>query len=115
MKFTGILAAPQLSATEMKEAMGSYRTLEHVKKIEKSTAVIDETDGRFVARFQNFCIPLELQKAAEASLLRAAKSGDFSNRAAFLGKGLQNNLIKGDGSLSERRGVPKSIVKLGVC
>jgi hypothetical protein len=45
-------------------------------------------------------------------LLRASQSGDFSNRAAFLGRGLQMNNPKADGSLSERRAVPKSIVDI---
>jgi hypothetical protein len=105
----GVLTGAVLTVTEMKEASGTFVTLESCKVMDRSVDVIDE-DGRWITTFVKGCIPLEIQKAAEPGLLRVALSGDFSSRPDAGGE--EEYRIRQDGLFSERRGVPLSIAKL---
>jgi hypothetical protein len=91
----------------MKRLMGTRITAEGCTLIDRSVNVIDD-QGRFIATFVKGCLSLEFQCNARPGLLRA--SGDFSNRSGFAGV-TQENRIRKDGTMSQRRGVPKSIVK----
>lgn len=107
-KFTPFVTTTYLTDGQLKDVIGTYVTTEGCHVIDRSVHVINDK-GDFVARFVKSCLPLELQRNARPGLLRA--SGDFSNRASFVGRGWQMNRIRKDGTLSERRGVPRSILK----
>lgn len=109
IKFSAILTTVFRSDAEMKALMGTRVTTNGCTIVAQSAIVLSDS-GRFVAAFIKNCLPRALQQAARPGLLRAR--GDFGNRGSFAGRGFMMERVKMDGTLSERKGVPKAILPL---
>lgn len=102
-------ATPQISGAELKALMHTYVTTNGRRLINQTVQVVDEND-RFRAALLKGEVPIELQQAARAGFARAHE--DFSNRGSVVGKAAMMPRLKKDGTLSSRRAVPASILKL---
>jgi hypothetical protein len=109
VKSTAILTTPFRSDREMKSIMGTRITTAGCTIVAQSAIVLSDA-GKFVAAFVKGCLPLALQQAARPGLFRAR--GDFGNRGTFAGRGFMMPRVKANGTLSERKAVPKAILPL---